>query len=154
MLELEKILNEWNERQQAAILTEFNNKGLRASGSFEKELSGETTVNETNANTKIEGAKHSRWLQDGREPTSPGAPRGNPSLQEIILKWIDDKGINPTDISKVSLSWIISNKIHREGYKQKIDFYKVIETETLKDALNNHYIKEIKTKLWQSLQSQ
>jgi hypothetical protein len=164
---LETILNDWNERQRANILNEFHALDLGASGRFERELEGVTeTTGEYTATTSIKAAFYSRWLQDGRKPTSPGAPRGNPTLQEIILKWIDDKGLIPDLITyksgriqdmtdaKLSLSWVISQKIHREGYPQKINFYKVIETNSLKDDLDIYYVKEIRTRLWQSLQSQ
>jgi len=152
---LESILIEWNERQQKNILAEFHSKGLGASGRFEKELTGETTTDEWSGHTEITAPIYARWLQDGRKRTSPTGPYIlGPTLQHIILKWIDDKGIIPDfPMTKLSLSWAISQKIHREGYPQKIDFYSVIETKSLNEALKNSYIKEIKTKLWQSLES-
>jgi hypothetical protein len=42
----------------------------------------------------------------------------NPTLRQIIRKWIDDKGIIPKGkISKDSLAFLISRKIHKEGIK-------------------------------------
>lgn len=35
--------------------------------------------------------------------------------RSVIRKWIDDKGINPTDISKDSLAFLIARKISRQG---------------------------------------
>lgn len=52
-------------------------------------------------------------LEQGRGPTKGG--KGSPTLREIIRKWIDDKGIVAQGISRDSLAFLISRKIHREG---------------------------------------
>jgi hypothetical protein len=55
-------------------------------------------------------------LIDGRKPTSDSATEGNPNLNEIILQWIKDKGLQPKDgISIESLAFLISRSIHRKG---------------------------------------
>ena len=62
-----------------------------------------------------------RVLIDGRRPTSAGARTGNPTLQQIIRKWIDEKGITPKAKAngiiptKDQLSWAISKSIHVNG---------------------------------------
>lgn len=62
-----------------------------------------------------------RVLIDGRRPTSPNARTGSPTLQQIIRKWIDEKGITPRAKSngviptKDQLSWAISKSIHVNG---------------------------------------
>lgn len=52
-------------------------------------------------------------LETGRPPTADAA--GSPTLQEQIRVWIDQRGINPEGISRDSLAYLISRKIHREG---------------------------------------
>lgn len=61
-------------------------------------------------------------LWKGRKPTSPGAQKGSPTLQQSILKWLQDKGIQPkskTESSKAAtlegMSWAISKSIHLHG---------------------------------------
>lgn len=68
---------------------------------------------------KVEGARLtiSAWdyiyyLEKGRGPTKGG---GNGSLRQIIRQWIDDKGITPDGISKDSLAYLITRRIHEEG---------------------------------------
>lgn len=62
-----------------------------------------------------------RVLIDGRKPTSANARTGSPTLQQIIRKWIDEKGITPKAKAngiiptKDQLSWAISKSIHVNG---------------------------------------
>lgn len=45
---------------------------------------------------------------------------GTGQLRPKIRQWIDDKGINPKgNISKDELAFLITRKIHREGYEGK-----------------------------------
>jgi len=52
------------------------------------------------------------YLENGRGPTKGG---GNGGLRAIIRKWIDDKGIVPDGITKDSLAYLITRRIHEEG---------------------------------------
>jgi hypothetical protein len=53
-------------------------------------------------------------LEFGRKPTTNGNKPGK--LKDVIRQWIDEKGITPKDgISKDSLAFLITRKIHREG---------------------------------------
>lgn len=58
--------------------------------------------------------KYFTVLETGRKPTDSNAPAGNPTLRQSILKWIENKPIYG-DISKESLAYLISRKIHEEG---------------------------------------
>ena len=61
---------------------------------------------------QIFGNDYIQYLQNGRRPTKGG---GNGSLKKAIRQWIDDKGIIPDGISKDSLAFLITRKIHEEG---------------------------------------
>lgn len=71
----------------------------------------------------IYASAYIRVLIDGRKPTRDGAKRGNPTLQQIIHKWIIRHGIVPKakKDGKVptieQLSWAISKSIHLRGTK-------------------------------------
>lgn len=58
-------------------------------------------------------------LINGRKPTSSGAKKGSPTLQESILEWIQALSIQPREqsMTQLQLSWAISNSIHRKGTK-------------------------------------
>jgi hypothetical protein len=65
----------------------------------------------------IYASPYIRVLIDGRKPTSEGATKGNPTLQMVILDWIQRKSIQPDkpNMTQESLSWAISKSIHKKG---------------------------------------
>lgn len=88
----------------------MDSSGVTASGNFNKTLKAIITPN----TVVVEGERYAGAIELGRKPTSGG---GNGELRKAIRSWIDDKGISPADISKDSLAFIITRKIHREGTK-------------------------------------
>lgn len=91
------------------------------SKSFAPTIGSEIKETSTGFEFIIYGGKYIGVLVDGRKPTSTGAKKGNPTLQQIILAWIESKGITPrpTDSGKIptttELSWAISKSIHENG---------------------------------------
>lgn len=81
---------------------------MNASGRTAASLTYEIRENEA----FIYGAGHIFALEFGRKPTTAG---GDGSLRDRIRVWIDEKGINPEGISKDSLAYLITRKIHNEG---------------------------------------
>jgi hypothetical protein len=82
-------------------------------------------------------------LWKGRRPTTSGAKKGNPTLQQIIRKWIDEKGIVPyNEISRDSLAFLITRSIHQKGtllYQQggkENPFNKVLTDESINNLLS------------------
>ena len=88
----------------------MDSSGVTASGNFNRSLTADITAN----SVTVLGARYAGAIELGRKPTSGG---GNGELRKAIRSWIDDKGISPADISKDSLAFIITRKIHREGTK-------------------------------------
>jgi len=72
---------------------------------------------------EITASPYIRVLIDGRGPTRPGASRGNPTLQQTILSWINRHSITAraNNQGKIptpeQLSWAISKSIHLRGTK-------------------------------------
>lgn len=113
----------------------------------------------TDTSLTITASPYIRVLIDGRAPTRDGAPRGNPTLQQAILGWINrhnitgranKQGVVPTP---EQLSWAISKSIHRYGtrlYQQGggNNIYDTIITNTRIDAMIkgilDNFIVEIK----------
>ena len=95
------------------IVPEIKAVSKRFANSIESEVTDTSMV--------ITASPYIRTLIDGRGPTSMNAVKGNPTLQQIIRKWIDEKGITPRiDKSgrlptKDQLSWAISKSIHLHG---------------------------------------
>lgn len=80
-------------------------------------------------------------LINGRKPTSSGAKKGSPSLQEAILEWIEAKSIQPkeTSMTQLQLSWAISQSIHRHGTEGNPHLFD--------DVFNGNSIREAGKKL-------
>ena len=57
---------------------------------------------------RIMGSESWKYINEGR------TPGGRPPIN-VIEQWIDDKGIQPNDISKKSLAFLIARKIGAEG---------------------------------------
>lgn len=58
-------------------------------------------------------------LINGRKPTSSGAKKGSPTLQEAIFEWVQTMSIQPREesMTQLQLSWAISQSIHKKGTK-------------------------------------
>lgn len=58
-------------------------------------------------------------LINGRKPTSSGAKKGSPTLQESILEWVQTMSIQPKEdsMTQLQLSWAITQSIHKKGTK-------------------------------------
>lgn len=85
----------------------------------------------------IWGASHIEQLMDGRGPTSAGATKGNPTVQEQIFDWIRSRSITPKEksMTQLQLSWAISTSIHKNGFKGKGNFYADVLTDKRFDGL-------------------
>jgi hypothetical protein len=138
------IIEDWLASIKADLIANYKRLGLKASGAFEQSL--ESYLVETQAGIRfgIKGAYHSYFMEKGRKPTAKFNP-GNPTLREVIRKWIDDKGITPDDgITKDSLAFLIARKIHEKGITvpNKYNLGGVIS-----DIINEKSIKELSDQL-------
>lgn len=99
----------------------------------------------------IDAHPHIGVLMYGRGPTKQGASKGDPSLQESILAWINRHNIQPRDngtkpITKEALSFMIAKSIHengtrlyqeiKRGAKPKDPFGNIITEERIEAVLN------------------
>jgi hypothetical protein len=83
--------------------------------------------------------KYFTVLETGRKPTSPGAPKGNPTLREQILEWVKAKPIIPNDITQESLAYLISRKIHEEG---SLLYRQGGKSGVISESINDKVVKE------------
>ncbi len=58
----------------------------------------------------------------GRKPTGSGAVKGSPTLFEQIKEWAQIRGIvtNINDRKQLGIVYAITKKIHRDGWKTKL----------------------------------
>ena len=72
-----------------------------------------------------------KWVEGGRDKTKNG---GNGELRRKILEWLEVKRILPTPMKNgklptpQQLAYLISRKIHKEGYKGTQDLSKATDT--------------------------
>ena len=135
--------------------------GVTASGKFNRSLD----ANVTDKEVLVTGLKYAGAIESGRKPSSGGTG----ILRALIRSWIDDKGIIPTGgISKDSLAYLITRKIHQEGTRlyRGTDYYgrskpsRVIRgvvkdgrIEELGSDLMINYVKQIKSELFDGINS-
>lgn len=113
MNEIQTILDKWSQSKIKELQENYLRIGLKASGNWSKKLDYEAEATDNKATVKITGANYTYWLENGRGKTTK---KGDGSLKSIIRKWIDVKGIIPRDnISKDSLAYLITRKIHERG---------------------------------------
>ena len=92
-----------------------------ASKRFAPTVTSEISQNANGVSYEISGSPYLITLIDGRPPTSPNAKKGNPTLQQILLDWIKQKGIIPRPLENgqfptlESLSWAMSKSMHKKG---------------------------------------
>lgn len=158
MLNDKEILQQWAD----IIVKEMQSVSKSFAPSFESVI----TETQHGINLSVLAHKYIGVLIDGRRPTKIGAPKGNPTLQQIILKWIKDKGITPraNKNGKVptieSFSWAVSKSIHLYGTRlyQKGGgnnvFDRIITTERVEALFNQfgeNYYKNIESDLINSI---
>lgn len=103
------ILQSFAARTIEDIRESMDVSGVTASGAFNRSLQAAITEN----SAVITGAMYAGAIERGRRPTTSG---DNGELIRAIRSWIDSKGITPTgNISKDSLAYLITRKIHEEG---------------------------------------
>lgn len=103
------------------LLNKFGSKLVNDTGAS-LDANGSTASGRTKSSLRFEvdassfkfyGRAFINTLEVGRRAT---VNQGNGSLRSAILQWIKDKNIIPKGkATQESLSWAISNKIHKEG---------------------------------------
>jgi len=149
-----KVLKKFGESLVADISQSIEQSGISASGDLQRSIYYKLTDNRLT----VYGAPYAKTAEEGRGPTQ----KAGGDLRGAIRKWIDDKGIIPDGITKDSLAFLITRKIHREGTAlfNGTDFYgrtkpsMVIEgvvqdgrIDDLKQDLIKTYVAQIKTLL-------
>lgn len=154
-----KTLEEFDKKLISDLRKSLDAAGTTASGKTKESLNSDITLN----SYKLYGRAFIYGLEYGRKPSSP---TGNGILKDIILQWINDKGIIPKDgITKDTLAFLITRKIHREGdllHSTKQNFRGMkAPTGIINSVINDGRIKELtkrlildfvksaKTEIWQ-----
>ena len=145
-------VKKWLDESKAKIIVNYDRDNMRASGNFAKSLSNTVTEKNGRVVGVMVGSHHSLFVDQGRNA-------GKRPPISAILKWIDDKRIVPTDISKPSLAFLIARKIGNEGWKPKNSYPNGVissvinqnEIDKLLISLSKVEKTNIRTEIWQTL---
>ena len=148
-----KEYNEWIEEVKNDLIKQYDKMGLRASGKWANSLESKSEILGGKNILTITGEEYTGALVNGRKPTEKEG--SGVTLRDIIEDWIEDKGITLNDgISKESLAFLITRKIHNEGIKVPNSFnsgdlisavMNQSRIDSLKTLIGSKYMTDIKT---------
>lgn len=111
-----KIFNEFGEQAVEWLREKHLEAGQKASGETYDSFKFEVTQNDEAFTLEISGAATVQWLNSGRG--RGGIPR---NWNEIMSKWINDKGISgqfKNEQEKKSFIYLVGRKMRQEGNYQ------------------------------------
>lgn len=106
--------------------------GRNASGKLYNSIQSQVTVNGMTYDVELVMEEYWKWIENGRPPTTSTTP-SNPPLREKILEWIRVKPVLPKPIdgklpTEEQLAFLITRKIHREGFEGKPDLSNALDS--------------------------
>jgi len=131
------------------LITSYSEKGLRASGKYEKGLTYTVEDDGKKIRAVIESEGHVWFMEKGRRPNKQQTAQQARSLGHILEQWVKDKGIS---VNPYAAAW----KIVREGIDVPNRFNpgKVVEDVVTNEwydglvwELKEHYIFVITTQV-------
>lgn len=144
---VEKVLSDFAELMLDGYKERLETDGINASGSLSNTLSVNVEQNGVLYEVSFNINKYWRWLEEGRAPTKNN---GNGELRRNILQWIRQKPVLPKPFNgklptEEQLAYLISRKIHREGYEGKEPLKKTFEEveDMLKSDLEIAFAEDI-----------
>ena len=90
------------------LVRSYTEKGLKASGKYEKGLTYKVEDDGKKIHAVIESEGHVWFMEKGRKPNKQQTAKQARSLGHILEQWVRDKGI---DVNPYAAAW----KIVREG---------------------------------------
>ena len=138
---LEAVLNEYGEKMKETYRSYLESEGVNASGSLSKSVSAQIDMDGNVYTVSLNMNEYWKWIERGRPATVNG---GNGELRRAILNWIKVKPVLPRPLengklpTEKQLAYLISRKIHNEGYGGKRLLWKS------KEDNEDYYLERIK----------
>jgi len=126
-------IGEYYDKTIRGLIDSYDQKGLRASGKYARELQSVITSSGTNINAKITGPPESYYMEHGRGPNRVQNLQAVRSMGWHLQKWVQDKGIqvNP---------YAAAHKIVYEGIRVPNPFN---PGGVISDVINDNWFKEL-----------
>ena len=138
MSEISKVTAKGFEPIKRSVIDTYNAKGMKASGNFERELE----IKEIENGAVLLSEPYGEQLEKGRGASSGGSGTDIP-LKDRIKEWVRHKGITADDISEDSLVYLITRKIHREGWDRKGYGGTELISQSILDSMFDDVINEV-----------
>ena len=110
---IESMINRWMDAIKQQLIASYNQRGLRASGNWERELESQVSITESSVSAKMLGSAYTGVMVTGRKPN---ANQSKEQLRKFVgwagstflAEWVRNKGLklNP---------FAVAYKIAREG---------------------------------------
>jgi len=133
------IITQYFEDAKKSLIENYQKKGLKASGKFEKSLSVSINEQPTSIKAVIRGARHSEFMEIGRRPNQSQTLQAVRGLGKILEQWVIDKGL----VGRVN-PYAAAHKIVHEGIKIP-NRYNV--GGVISDTINKAWVEELSDKL-------
>lgn len=120
-LTLDQILNNYCNELVTELRAQLEKNDRKASGNLINTLHANIVKTEDEASVVLHSEDYFKYINEGRQPTKSSSSTDKP-LQERILQWIKEKNIVPQERNGIlptekQLAYLITRKIHNEGYK-------------------------------------
>ena len=132
---LTDVLTEMGEAIGEQYKQNLLDSGRNASGKLYNSIKSQVSVNGMTYDVELNMENYWYWIENGRNPTT-ATTASNPPLRERILEWIRVKPVLPTPIdgklpTEEQLAYLITRKIHREGFEGKPDLSDALDDVTV-----------------------
>ena len=137
-MSLQQQLENWTKAREGDLTASYLQKW--GEGKWPQSLESTVDIKPGHIKVKIDAAYYTNWMKDGRGPTSPTGPyKAGPKLWEVMLAWIERKGIQPDKgQNKKGLAYAMAQKIHKNGIQTTPDKKRLVS-----DAINDNDVKEL-----------
>jgi hypothetical protein len=108
MSQASDIMTAYLNQTKTDLVKSYTEKGLKASGKFEKGLEAHVEDSGKRLKGYINSEAHVWYMEKGRRPNKQQTAKQARSLGKILEQWVKDKGI---DVNPYAAAW----KIVREG---------------------------------------
>lgn len=144
---VEKVLIDFAELMRDGYKERLASEGINASGSLSNSVAAQVEMNGTVFEVSLTLNEYWKYIEGGRPPTQNN---GNGELRRSILQWIKVKPVLPKPFdgklpTEEQLAYLISRKIHKEGYEGKEPLKKTFEVveDMLRDDLEIAFAEDI-----------
>ncbi len=128
-----QIVTTYMEETRQELIRSYIDKGLRASGRYEKGLTFKVEDTGSTIKAYMESEGHAWYMEEGRKPNKQQTAKQARSLGHILEQWVKDKGIS---VNPYAAAW----KIVREGIQVPNRYN---PGDVIEDVVTNEWFDEL-----------